>query len=104
MDALSRSRNPEVQYHKREAIYWLTENNKDFIIVCLHAGMDPDYVRQKAKRAINSPSPWRAEPGSGKRYAERKAYRERIRKQPASSESPHSHSKSQVLAFRCVIG
>ncbi|MGE0754999.1 MAG: hypothetical protein AB7L92_07540 [Alphaproteobacteria bacterium] len=94
MDALSKSRNPEIQFHKREAIYWLTENNKDFIIVCLNAGLDPDYVRQKAKRAIYSPSPWRAEPGKGKRYQERKAYRERIRKE---CDYTLPHASAEIL-------
>lgn len=93
MDALSKSRNPEIQKHKREAIYWLTENNKDFITVCLNAGMDPDRVRQQAKRAITSPTPWRAEPGKGKRYAERKAYREQIKKEQRKSENKSSSAK-----------
>lgn len=77
MDALSRCKKPESQYQKHEAIRWLTGNSRDFIDVCLSAGMDPNYVRKKAKKAIYSPKSWRAEPGKGKRYLERKRYREK---------------------------
>lgn len=80
MDALSRSRHPEQQYHKQEALRWLTENSKDFHIVCYYAGMDPDYVRRKAKKSLVSPVAWRAAPGQGKRYLERRTYRQRIKK------------------------
>lgn len=76
MDALSRCKKSESLYHKHEATYWLTGNSKDFIDVCSAAGMDPDYVRLKAKRTLASPTPWRAEAGQGKRYQERKKYRE----------------------------
>lgn len=75
MDALSKSRSAEALYHKHTAIAWLTGNGKDFTMVCLCAGFDPDYVRKKAKRAITCPQRWRAEPGKGKRYLERKKYR-----------------------------
>lgn len=81
MDALSRSRNPEQLYHKQAATQWLTGNSKDFFLVCLMAGMDPHYVRRKAKKALVSPISWRASPGQGKRYLERKSYRQRIKKE-----------------------
>ncbi|MEZ5691351.1 MAG: hypothetical protein R3D71_06780 [Rickettsiales bacterium] len=77
MDALSRCKKMESQYNKHEAIRWLTENNKDFIDVCLSAGLNPNYVRKKAKIAIYSNKRWRAEAGKGKRYLERKKYREK---------------------------
>ena len=79
MDALSNSRNPETIACKQAAIAWLTGNSKDFCTVCHFAGMDPDYVRKKAKKSITSPIPWRAEAGKGSRYAERKAYRQKIK-------------------------
>lgn len=78
-DALSRCKKSDSRYHKYEATCWLTGNSKDFIDVCLCAGMDPDYVRYKSKRALAAPTPWRAEAGKGKRYLERKAYRLRQR-------------------------
>ncbi len=77
MDALSKCKKSESQYNKLEATRWLTDNGKDFIDVCLAAGMNPDYVRRKAKQILASPSPWRAEAGKGKRYQERKKYREK---------------------------
>lgn len=79
MDALSRLDNAEARYHKHEAIRWLTGNSPDFIEVCLNAGFDPAFIRKRAKRALISPMPWRAAPGKGVRYQERKAYRERTR-------------------------
>ncbi len=83
MDALSRSRHPEHRYHKHAATEWLSGNSKDFILVCVLADMDPDYVRCKAKRALMSPVAWRAAPGEGKRYIERKLYRQRLKKMRA---------------------
>jgi hypothetical protein len=80
VDALCKSKNPELLYCKDEAIRWLTNNNKDFVEVCLLAGFDPSYVRRKAKKAIAAPSAWRAAPGLGKRYMERKVYTGRRQK------------------------
>jgi len=85
-DARSKCKKAESKYHKTEAINWLTSNSKDFIDVCLCAGMNPDYVRKKAKQAIISPANWRAEAGKGKRYEERKKYREK-QKEEAGKQS-----------------
>src|SRR5688572_22951947 len=54
-DALTRCKKAESQYHKHEAAHWLTGNSKDFVAVCLSADLDPDYVRQQAKKAIAAP-------------------------------------------------
>lgn len=88
VDGLSNSRNPEAQYHKHEAIRWLTGGSKDFTLVCYFADMDPDYVRRKAKKALIAPTPWRAEAGKGKRYLERKTYRERNKKNIEKKSEP----------------
>jgi len=88
MDALSKADNSEANYHKFEAINWLTGNSKNFITVCHHAGLDPDYVRRKAKRALSSPVAWRAEAGKGKRYHERKSYRKRLKPTKDTEPSP----------------
>ena len=91
MDALSRARTSESSYHKQEAIHWLTSNSSDFTTVCLLAGFDPDYIRKKAKKAIANPRPWRAEPGQGKRYHERREYRrQQLLKNDAANPSPYS--------------
>jgi hypothetical protein len=98
MDALSRSANKEAQFHKHEAIRWLTENSKDFIDVCLNAGMNPDDVRKKAKRVIANPPLWRAEAGTGKRYLERKKYRLKLKQQAASLRlCPHVTESAQII-------
>lgn len=93
MDALSRCKKSESVYHKYEAISWLTGNSKDFNDVCLCAGLNPDYVRRKAKKVIAAPVPWRAEAGKGKRYQERKKYRQ---KQRSKVESPENGTKAQA--------
>lgn len=86
MDAQSRSSKAEDQYHKHEARRWLTSNGKDFRMVCLLAGEDPDYIRGCVKKVLASPRPWRAEAGFGQRYEQRKAYRQRRRQhRPAAT-------------------
>ena len=96
MDALSRSKQAEARYYKQEAIHWLSDNSRDFVEVCLLAGLSPDYVRTKAKRAMVKPTSWRAAPGKGRRYLERKAYRKSLKKSPAS-ESASPPVRAQVL-------
>lgn len=93
MDALSRCKKSESIYHKHEAISWLTSNSKDFNDVCLCAGLNPDYVRRKAKKIIAAPKPWRAEAGKGKRYHERRKYRQ---KQRNKAESTENRAKTQA--------
>jgi hypothetical protein len=78
-DALTRCGNSEAMYHKHEATHWLTGNSRDFVTVCLLAGLEPDYVRRMSKRVLANPGSWRAEAGKGDRYQERKAYRKRLK-------------------------
>lgn len=106
VDALSKSNNPELRYFKDEAIRWLTGNSKDFVQVCLLAGVDPDYIRRKAKRAIVSPTAWRAAPGFGKRYLERKEYRKKIKARGVTTRST-SHKEGateQEIERKVIIG
>ncbi|MDE3059739.1 MAG: hypothetical protein KGJ06_01860 [Pseudomonadota bacterium] len=93
MDALSQAKTAEASYQKHEAICWLTSNSKDFAMVCLCAGLDPAYVRRKAKKALAAPVPWRAEAGKGKRYLERKAYRRRIKEAVRQTLNPDNVAK-----------
>jgi len=79
MDALGKSKTPESLYFKEEARHWLTGNSANFIMVCEMAGMHPDDIRRRAKKALASPKLWRALPGKGKRYTERKNYRLRTK-------------------------
>jgi hypothetical protein len=93
MDALSRSTHPEHRYHKEAAIQWLTGNSRDFYLVCSLANLDPGYVRRNAKRALTVAVEWRAAPGKGARYQERKAYRKRLKKPAPAALSPEEGGK-----------
>jgi hypothetical protein len=77
VDALGKANNAEAAYHKKKATLWLIEAGPDFCRVCNLAGFDPGYVRRKVKKTLAAPRPWRAPPGKGKRYLERRAYRKR---------------------------
>ena len=96
MDALSKCKKSESQYNRLQATRWLTDNGKDFIDVCLAAGMNPDYVRRKAKQVLASPSPWRAEAGQGMRYQERKKYREN---QQLKKEKSKDNGQPKVISI-----
>lgn len=65
MDAASNSRKAEARYHKHEALHWLSGRSEDFATVCQNAGLEPDYVRRMARRALASGCKWRAEAGAG---------------------------------------
>jgi hypothetical protein len=97
MDALSRSTHPEQRYHKQTAIQWLTGNSKDFYLVCSLAGVDPDYVRRRAKKAMMAPVEWRAGAGKGSRYEERKAYRARVKKMAPPAEDEPRSGPAQII-------
>lgn len=86
-DALSKCKKAESIYQKHEATIWLTDNSKDFVDVCLCAGMNPDYVRSKAKKTLAKPTLWRAEAGTGKRYEERKKYRIKQREEAQKTDN-----------------
>lgn len=66
-----------------EAMRWLTNNNPDFLDVCLRACLDPNQVRVMAKKAIANPGVWRITAGKSLRYLERKAMRARKRMRQA---------------------
>lgn len=66
MDAGSKSLKPESTQEKRRAIQWLLGGSDDFITVCLHADLDPEYVREKARIAIQRGCVWRAQASSTK--------------------------------------
>lgn len=64
-------------YAQSEAIDWLTYDKKDFYTVCDLAGRYGSHTRKMAKEALENNVAWRAAPGTGSRYEERKKYRER---------------------------
>ena len=67
MDASSNSRKKENLQWKEEALIWLRGTSKDFLIVCEHAGFEPEFVRDMAKRALERECLWRAAPGTGQK-------------------------------------
>ena len=82
IDATSNLRKPETIHQKRDAMRWLIGNSPDFIEVCERAGLHPDYVRKRAKKALANPGSWRTDAGQSARYTERKelrAYKKKIR-------------------------
>ena len=40
------------QYHRDQAVSWLTSNSRDFRIICRLADLDPDYTHVKMTKAI----------------------------------------------------
>ena len=65
MDAASQSLKPDIQRARREALHWLLSSSSDFETVCDHAGMDPSYVRLKARQALARGCEWRLPAGQG---------------------------------------
>lgn len=62
MDAGSNSHKQEMQRARRQAIEWLLTSEEDFVTVCLYAGLNPAYVRVKAKEAMLNGCKWRNDP------------------------------------------
>jgi hypothetical protein len=96
-DAINSARTAEDDYHKQEALRWLTGNGRDFHAVCMMAGFDPDWVRTRIKKALVGRRPWRASPGRGRRYVERKRYRERVK------QSAHDNAGGVVLPSKWAL-
>jgi len=71
MDAASSSARPDLRRAKREALDWLLSSSCDFETVCDHAGLDPDYVRSRARSAITRNCTWRLPAGKGWRTQSR---------------------------------
>ena len=65
MDAASQSPKPDIQRARRDALKWLLSNSSEFETVCDHAGMDPSYVRTKARLALTRNCEWRLPAGQG---------------------------------------
>jgi hypothetical protein len=73
MDAASRSRKSEARRAAEDARHWLLSNSRDFEAVCDHAGYDPDYVRIRARQALERGCEWRLPAGQGWRTQARLA-------------------------------
>lgn len=65
MDAASRSRKVEARRARNDALAWLLSGESDFEAVCDNAGLDPDYVRSRARLALQRDFTWRLPVGEG---------------------------------------
>jgi hypothetical protein len=61
MDAGSNSNKLEFRKEKARAIAWLNGDSDDFIEVCEMAGLEPSYVKKRAKEAMKNGCKWRQE-------------------------------------------
>jgi hypothetical protein len=71
MDAASHSRKSELRRSRNDALEWLLGTSPDFEIVCDNAGLDPDYVRTRARFALARGFVWRLPAGEGWRTQKR---------------------------------
>lgn len=65
MDAASQSGKSEARRTRHDALHWLLHEGTDFEVVCDHAGLDPDYVRSRARKALARGCQWRLPVGQG---------------------------------------
>lgn len=72
MDAASRSRKSELRRTRNDALRWLLDDSSDFELVCDNAGLDPDYVRSRARLALARGFEWRLPVGQGWRTQARR--------------------------------
>ena len=73
MDAASQSRKSEARRSRTDALHWLLSSDSDFETVCDNAGLDPDYVRSRARAALARGCQWRLPVGQGWRAQARLA-------------------------------
>lgn len=73
MDAASQSRKSDAKRSRNDALNWLLSDESDFTTVCDNAGLDPDYVRTRARAALARGCQWRLPVGQGWRSRAREA-------------------------------
>ncbi len=71
MDAATHSHKSYARRAQHDAVTWLLSDASDFELVCDNAGLDPDYVRTKAKQALARNCQWRLPIGQGWRTRNR---------------------------------
>ena len=76
MDAASQSRKSDARRTRHDAMNWLLSDESDFTTVCDNAGLDPDYVRGRARVALERGCQWRLPAGQGWRARARQAMEE----------------------------
>lgn len=86
-DFASQSRNKDAQTAKLHARNWIFGCSHDLHTVCDMADIHPHVLKTVANRIATSGLSWRAPAGKGKRYLERKLYRDRQQTLQAISSS-----------------
>jgi hypothetical protein len=66
-DAGSRSNKMEAKFHRAQAIAWFSKRNPDFQLVCALAGMEMEYVFERAHAAIRKDCKWRKDPNENQK-------------------------------------
>jgi hypothetical protein len=61
LDVMSNSGRASDILAKKIALEWLDKKNKNFIVVCGYADLDPDWVLKKVFFALENPRMWRRE-------------------------------------------
>jgi len=54
IDALNNSKKLSNRIERARAIAWFSPKNKDFLVVCSNADLDPNYVLEKARKALKA--------------------------------------------------
>lgn len=65
MDAATQSRKSQAKRARSDALHWLLSDDSDFETVCDNAGLDPGYVRNRARQALARGCAWRLPVGHG---------------------------------------
>ena len=92
MDAANQSRKSEAARIRSDALEWLLSDTSDFTVVCENAGLDPDYVRSRARLALSRNCQWRLPAGQGWRTRARAEAEAAARAKHRALEQRFSHS------------
>jgi len=66
-DAGSQSAKRETKFHRAQATAWFSKRNPDFQLVCSLAGLEANYVFERAHKAIRGGCKWRKDPNAGQK-------------------------------------
>lgn len=80
MDLGSKRDSSEASYYRFEAEQWLFGSSPGYYMICDIAEYHPSRIKTVAQRIKDKGMSWRAPAGQGKRYEERKLYREKLKR------------------------
>lgn len=70
IDCHTMSKRTEDQRARRDGFSWFCKKNPDFIKVCEHANMEPDYVLRRAKDAILRGCAWKKDENKAQKLSQ----------------------------------